>query len=82
VNFFNLESTVTAPLRASSIDLWGTSMESTTLERATKESRKMSAATKGRGDKKARRRKSAATKQRETNNCDKTVFQKLLGPYR
>jgi hypothetical protein len=56
---------------------------STAFERATKESRNMSAATKGRGDKKARRQKSVATKQREVNkHCDKTAFQKVLGPYR
>jgi hypothetical protein len=38
------------------------SCESTTFERATKESRNMSAATKERSDKRAPRQKSAATK--------------------
>jgi hypothetical protein len=42
----------------------------------------MSAATKKRGDKRARRHKNAATKQHETNkHCDETAVQKVLGPY-
>jgi hypothetical protein len=42
----------------------GWHQESTTFERATKESRNMSAATKERSDKRAPRQKSAATKER------------------
>jgi hypothetical protein len=49
------------------------------MSAATKEGRNMSAATKKRGDKRARRHKNAATKQHETNkHCDETAVQKVL----
>jgi hypothetical protein len=50
-------------------------VESTTFERATKENRNMSAATKERSDKRAQRQKSATTKERRDKIAwDKTGF--------